>query len=481
MPSTDHEGAVIGRTFADSTPAFLSPTGPRPGAPNVLYVLYDDLGWADFGCFWLRRSPPRRSTASPRRTALHELPRDAAVLPTRASLLTGRNHHATGMGLLPNFALEYPGHRGQLHHTTATIGEMAQAQGYTTLGVGSGHLTPMNQFTGAGLFDQWPLRRGFDRFYGTPDGMTNQWRPDLIEDNHWSTPRAAGLPLHRGHRRQGDRLRARPPQRRRREAVLPLRRLRPALPAPRGPRVRRQVRAGLREGLGRHPGGPVGPAEGAGPVPRTPSPAAQPRRARVGRVSPEDRAAMVRLQAAYAGMVEHTDEHPAAWWPRWRRWASSTTPGRAVQRQRRQPGGRRGRVDERDEVLLRLRVARRRSCASKENQDAIGWSPDFINTYAVGWSMAGNTRSSAGSRGHPRRRRPLPAGGPLPRRDPRPRRHPHAVPPRHRHHADRARRHRHDRPSQVGGVEQEPLHGESLRYTFAQPEAPRCGPCSTSR
>ena len=134
--------------------------------------------------------------------------------PTRACLLTGRNHHATGMGLLPNFAMGYPGYRGELHHSTATLGEMAQSQGYTTLGVGKWHLTPMNQFTGAGPFDQWPLQRGFDRYYGTPDGMTNQWRPDLIEDNHWTEqPDDPGLPLHRRHRGPRDRLRARPPQR----------------------------------------------------------------------------------------------------------------------------------------------------------------------------------------------------------------------------------------------------------------------------
>ena len=105
--------------------------------------------------------------------------------PTRACLLTGRNHHSAGMGIVPNFDIGYPGYRGQLNKSTATLGEIAQSQGYTTMGVGKWHLTPMSHFSGAGPFDQWPLQRGFDRWYGTPDGATNQWKPDLIEDNHW--------------------------------------------------------------------------------------------------------------------------------------------------------------------------------------------------------------------------------------------------------------------------------------------------------
>ncbi|MCB8954896.1 MAG: arylsulfatase [Nocardioides sp.] len=476
MPSTDHEGAVIGRTFADSTPAFPEPDRARPGAPNVLYVLYDDLGWADFGCFGSEISTPtvdRLAAEGLRYTNFHVTP---LCSPTRASLLTGRNHHATGMGLLPNFALGYPGYRGQLHHTTATIGEMAQAQGYTTLGVGKWHLTPMNQFTGAGPFDQWPLRRGFDRFYGTPDGMTNQWRPDLIEDNHWvDTPERPGyhftedivdkaIDYVRDHR-NGDA--EKPfflyvafcaphfPHHVAREYVdkyVPV--FEKGWDATRADRLARQKELGL-------------------VPPDTELPPRNPGVRAWDEYSPEDRAAMVRLQAAYAGMVEHTDEHLG------RLVAALEAMGEldntlvvlCSDNGASQEGGEVGSMNamkfffgyESPEEELRV---------VKENQDAIGWSPDFINTYAVGWSMAGNTPLK-------RWKQDTHAGGV---RSPLVVRYPGEIPDpggirTQFHHAIDITPTALDvtgmtAPSQVGGVEQEPLHGESLRYTFAQPEAP---------
>ena len=184
MPTEEQPGRV-GRTFADSTPSFLEPVRAPKGAPNIVYVLYDDLGFSDFGCFGSEIATPtadRLAAEGLRYTNFHVTP---LCSPTRACLLTARNHHSAGMGLLPNFSIGYPGYRGELNHSTATVGEVAQSQGYTTFGVGKWHLTPMKQFTGAGPFDQWPLQRGFDRWYGTPDGMTNQWKPELIMDNHW--------------------------------------------------------------------------------------------------------------------------------------------------------------------------------------------------------------------------------------------------------------------------------------------------------
>ena len=105
----------IGRTFADSTPHFPEPSGPAKGAPNIVYVLYDDLGWSDFGCFGSEISTPtvdRLAAEGLRYTNFHVTP---LCSPTRAALLTGRNHHSTGMGMVPNFAIGYPGYRGQLN------------------------------------------------------------------------------------------------------------------------------------------------------------------------------------------------------------------------------------------------------------------------------------------------------------------------------------------------------------------------------
>jgi arylsulfatase len=154
----------------------------------VVFVLYDDLGFSDFGCFGSEIATPtadRLAAEGVRFTNFHVTP---LCSPTRACVLTGRNHHSAGMGIVPNFKMGYPGYRGELNHSTATLGEMLQREGYTTLGVGKWHLTPMSQFSGAGPYDQWPVQRGFDRYYGTPDGLTNQWKPDLIEDNHWVEP-----------------------------------------------------------------------------------------------------------------------------------------------------------------------------------------------------------------------------------------------------------------------------------------------------
>ena len=476
MPSTDHEGAVIGRTFADSTPSFPEPERARSGSPNVVYVLYDDLGWADFGCFGSEIATPtvdRLAAEGLRYTNFHVTP---LCSPTRACLLTGRNHHATGMGMLPNFAMGYPGYTGQLHHETATIGEMAQSQGYTTLGVGKWHLTPMNQFTGAGPFDQWPLQRGFDRFYGTPDGMTNQWRPDLIEDNHWVdapddpdyhfTPDIVdhAIDFVRDHR-NGDA--ERPfflyvafcaphfPHHVPREYVdkyVPV--FEKGWDATRADRLARQKELGL-------------------VPPDTELPPPNPGVRAWDDYAPEDQAAMVRLQAAYAGMVEHTDEHLG------RLVAALEAMGELdntlfvlfSDNGASQEGGEVGSMNamkfffgyESPETELQV---------VKDNMDSVGTSPDFINTYSIGWSMAGNTPLK-------RWKQDTHAGGV---RSPLVVRYPGEIPDpggirTQFHHAIDITPTALDvtgmtAPEQVKGVPQKPVHGQSLRYTFADAGAP---------
>jgi arylsulfatase A-like enzyme len=127
--SVDEEfQGTIGRTFADSTPHWPKPAAARKGAPNIVYVLYDDLGFSDLGCFGSEISTPtvdRLAAEGLRYTNFHVTP---LCSPTRACLLTGRNHHSAGMGMVPNFSIGYPGYRGRLNTSTATIGEMAQEQ-----------------------------------------------------------------------------------------------------------------------------------------------------------------------------------------------------------------------------------------------------------------------------------------------------------------------------------------------------------------
>jgi len=104
--------------------------------------------------------------------------------PTRASLLTGRNHHAVGMGTLANFDMGYPGYRGMITKDAALMPEILRGVGYNSFAVGKWHLTPMHHTGPSGPFDQWPTQRGFDRYYGFMDGAMNQWEPFLTEDNH---------------------------------------------------------------------------------------------------------------------------------------------------------------------------------------------------------------------------------------------------------------------------------------------------------
>ena len=108
--------------------------------------------------------------------------------PTRAALLTGRAPHAAGMRSVSNFRTGFPHMLGHVSTQTATVAEVLRDHGYATFMVGKWHLAPMEECSAAGPFDQWPLGRGFDRFYGFMDGETDQFHPDLVRDNHHIAP-----------------------------------------------------------------------------------------------------------------------------------------------------------------------------------------------------------------------------------------------------------------------------------------------------
>ncbi|MEI8239274.1 MAG: sulfatase-like hydrolase/transferase, partial [Actinomycetota bacterium] len=110
--------------------------------------------------------------------------------PTRAALLTGRSHHTAGMRAVSNFRTGFPNMLGHVSTRTATIAEVLRDHGYATFALGKWHLAPMEECSAAGPFDQWPLGRGFDRFYGFLDGETDQFHPELICDNHPIEPPA---------------------------------------------------------------------------------------------------------------------------------------------------------------------------------------------------------------------------------------------------------------------------------------------------
>jgi arylsulfatase A-like enzyme len=179
----DFDG-VIGRTVAESTPSW--PTRPHPpqDAPNVVLILLDDTGFAQLGCYGSTMHTPNIDALAAgglRYTNFHVTP---LCSPTRAALLTGRNHHEVGMRSVANFSTGFPNMRGHISNHAATIAEVLRDSGYSTFALGKWHLCQMEDASAAGPYDQWPVQRGFDRFYGFLDGETDQFHPELVYDNH---------------------------------------------------------------------------------------------------------------------------------------------------------------------------------------------------------------------------------------------------------------------------------------------------------
>jgi arylsulfatase len=149
-----------------------------------VFIVLDDVGFAHLGCYGSDIATPnmdRLAANGLRYTGFHTT---AMCSPTRASLLSGRNHHAAGVGVVAEWATGYPGYQGRLSNQTATLAEMLAPHGYSSLAVGKWHLMPLRDATPAGPFDYWPTQRGFDHWYGFPGGYTDQWHPELYEDNH---------------------------------------------------------------------------------------------------------------------------------------------------------------------------------------------------------------------------------------------------------------------------------------------------------
>ena len=144
---------VINELATDSTPSRPEIKVPPAGAPNVIVVMYDDVGFHT--------------------TAL--------CSPTRAALLTGRNHHSAHMGGISEIAYGFPGYDGIIPKSTATVAEILRQNGYSTAMFGKAHVTPMWETSPAGPFDRWPTGLGFERFYGFLGGEASQWEPALYD------------------------------------------------------------------------------------------------------------------------------------------------------------------------------------------------------------------------------------------------------------------------------------------------------------
>ena len=179
---------IVRRTVRESTPAWPDPVLPSADSPNVVVILLDDTGFSHLGCFGSIIPTPnfdRLAAGGLRYTNFHTT---ALCSPTRACLLTGRNHHSVGMRALSNFDDGFENMRGRITKSAATIAEVLQETGYSTFAVGKWHLAPMREASAAGPFGDWPLGRGFDRYYGFHQGEMDQFHPELYQDNAMTDP-----------------------------------------------------------------------------------------------------------------------------------------------------------------------------------------------------------------------------------------------------------------------------------------------------
>lgn len=183
----DDGGTTVRLSAADST----SERADRPyrsGAPNVVVVVLDDVGFAQLGCYGSDIATPAIDALADRGVRLTNFHTTAVCSPTRACLLTGRNHHRVGVGMLPDLPMNFPGYTARLPDEAGTLAQILLAEGYATFAVGKWHLTPRDQRSPSGPFENWPLGKGFEHYYGFLGGDANHWAPELVRDNTYVDP-----------------------------------------------------------------------------------------------------------------------------------------------------------------------------------------------------------------------------------------------------------------------------------------------------
>src|SRR5579863_5363875 len=176
-------GGVIKQSALDSKPWWPPRVVPPKGAPNILLIMTDDAGYgvsSTFGGVIPTPALDRIAHDGLRYTNFHST---ALCSPTRAALITGRNHHSAGYGVVAEQATGYPGYDSVITKDKATIGRILTDNGYHTAWFGKNHNTPEYQASQAGPFDQWPTGMGFEYFYGFMGGDTNQWEPGNLVRN----------------------------------------------------------------------------------------------------------------------------------------------------------------------------------------------------------------------------------------------------------------------------------------------------------
>ncbi len=460
--------------MSESEPSWPEEVRPPAGTPNVVFCVFDDVGFSDFGCYGSEVETPaidRMAAAGLRYTNFHTT---SLCSPTRASLLTGRNHHAVGMGTLANWDMGYEGYRGAIAREAGLLPETLRELGWNSFAVGKWHLTPMTHTGPAGPFHQWPTQRGFDRFYGFMDGAMNHWDPFLTEDNHHiPTPDTPGYHLttdlvDHAMRFVSDQQSVAPdkpfflylafgaghsPHHVRRElidAYVPV--FEKGWDQTRIDRLARQIEMGVVPPDTRLP--PRNPG-----VPEWSS------------LSQREQALFVRFQAAYAAMVTHTDAEIGRLVALLERIGAFddtifvTMSDNGASQEGSQVGTlHQGRYFERAPMTLDQSI---------ERIDEIG-ETQWFNNYPLGWAMAGNTPCKFYKQNT--------HGGGV--RDPLVVHWPNGIPDDVRGTVRSQFHHVSDlvptvlelvgatAPTVVNGVEQMPIHGTSMAYSMTDPEAP---------
>jgi arylsulfatase A-like enzyme len=182
IPDARFKG-VANRTLAGSRPDFPRAVTPPKDAPNVLLVLVDDAGFGNPSTFGGPCQTPTLTRMAAEGLRYNRFHVTALCSPTRAALLTGRNHHAVGFGSIAEFAGGWPGYDATWPKSAAGVGKILQGNGYSTAAFGKWHLTPDNQQGPAGPFDRWPNGLGFDYFWGFLGGESGQYDPVIVENN----------------------------------------------------------------------------------------------------------------------------------------------------------------------------------------------------------------------------------------------------------------------------------------------------------
>jgi len=183
LPAPDPPfGGVIKDGALQSTPWWAPSIVPKKGAPNVLLVLVDDAGYGVAGTFGGVIPTPTLDRIAHSGLRFTEFHSTALCSPTRAALITGRNHHSAGFGVISEQSTGYPGYNSVIPKDKSTVGRILKDNGYATSWFGKDHNVPAFDASQAGPFDEWPIGQGFEYFYGFIGGDANQWEPNLFRN-----------------------------------------------------------------------------------------------------------------------------------------------------------------------------------------------------------------------------------------------------------------------------------------------------------